>query len=55
MLQMSKDVDQKVAFHTVREAVRGQLEGFVDEPDFIERFDFLLSLGVGNNTYVDGF
>ena len=50
---MSTDVDQQVAFQTVREAARAQLGSFVDELDFVELFEFLIHCGVGNNTFVD--
>jgi hypothetical protein len=51
--QMSKDVGQQVAFATVKERVRSQLDNAVDDPDFVEVFDFLISVGVGKNSYVD--
>jgi hypothetical protein len=51
--QMSKDVGQRVAFQTIKDLARNQLGVCVDEPDFIELYDFLISLGVGKNTFVE--
>ena len=48
IVQMSKDVGQKVAFATVRDRVRIQLDSTADDPDLPELFDFLISAGVGN-------
>ena len=53
ILQMSKDVGQRVAFQTVRDRVRSQLHTAADDPDLPEVFDFLISVGVGQNSYVD--
>ena len=53
IVQMSKDVGQRVAFQTVRDAVRQQLRHAADDPDLPEVFDFLISLGVGKNSYID--
>jgi len=44
---------QQVAFSTVQEKVRAQLEVAVDDPDLIQIFDFLINAGVGKNTYID--
>ena len=44
---------QRVAFQTVRERVRQQLDVTADDPDLPEVFDFLISGGVGTNTYID--
>ena len=46
------DIAQQVAFATVKERVRSQLDNVVDDPDFVELFD-LLCIGVGKNSYVD--
>ena len=50
---MSKDVGQQVALATVKECVRSQLDSAVDDPDFVEVFDLLISIGVVKNSYVD--
>ena len=53
IVQMSKDVSQCVAFQTVRGRVRSQLHTAADDPDLPEVFDFLISAGVGKNSYID--
>jgi len=51
--QMSQEVGQRVAFKTVRDRVRSQLDAAADDPDLPELFDFLIALGVGKNSYAD--
>ena len=53
IVQLSKTVGQRVAFQTVRERVRAQLDSAADDPDLPELFEFLISAGVGTNTYID--
>ena len=53
IVQMSKDLSQRVAFQTVRDRVRSQLHTAADDPDLPEVFDFLISAGVGKNSYID--
>ena len=53
ILQRSKDAAQRVAFLTVRDRVRQELSTAADDPDLPELFDFLISLGVGRNSYVE--
>ena len=53
IVQMGKDVSQRVAFKTVRDRVRTQLHTAADDPDLQEVFDFLISIGVGKNTYTE--
>jgi hypothetical protein len=53
ILLQSKNVSQKVLFQSVRDQVRRELGGAADDPDLIEVFEFLISLGVGKNSYVD--
>jgi hypothetical protein len=50
---MGKDISQRVAFQTVRDRVRPQLHTAADDPDLPDVFEFLMSNGVGKNTYVD--
>ena len=52
MLQ-SANLSQKVVFQSVREQVRRELHSAADDPDLIEVFEFLISLGVGTNSYVE--
>ena len=47
MVQMSRTVGQRVAFQTVRERVRGQLDAAADDPDLPAVFEYLISSGVG--------
>ena len=53
IVQRGKDLSQKVAFQIVRERVRHELRNAADDPDLPELFEFLISQGVGTNTYVD--
>ena len=53
IVQLGKDLSQRVAFQTVRDRVRSQLHTVADDPDLPEVFDFLISNGVGRNTYID--
>ena len=50
--QTGNNISQRVAYQTVREAVLVQLDSAAHEPDLPELFDFLISAGVGQNTYV---
>ena len=50
-----KDSSQMVAFLTVREKVRHQLDAAADDPDLPELFDFLIGNGVGKNSYIPDF
>jgi len=52
IVQMGKDVMKQVAFQTVREKVRVQLDSAAEDPDLPEVFDFLINAGVGRNTYI---
>lgn len=52
IVQMSRNVGQRVAFQTVRDRVREQLDTAADDPDLREVFEFLISTGVGTNTYI---
>ena len=53
IVQLGKNVSQRVAFQTVRDRVRSQLHTAADDPDLPEVFEFLISNGVGTNAYVD--
>jgi hypothetical protein len=53
IVQMGKDLSQRVAFQTVRDRVRSQLHTAADDPDLPEVFDFLISNGVGRNAYIE--
>ena len=53
MVHMSMHCAERVAFQTVRDRVRDQLDVAADDPDLPELFDFLISVGVGTNSYID--
>ena len=55
IVQMGKDLSQRVAFASVRDKVRMQLDSAADDPDLPELFDFLINAGVGHNTYLQDF
>ena len=55
IVQMTKDVSQKVAFESTVARVKAILGPAVADLDFIQLFEFLISNGVGTNTYVDEF
>ena len=45
-------VAERVKFETVREAVRAELDFYVDDPEFIELFEFVVSQGATLNSFV---
>ena len=53
--QMNKDVSQTVAFQTTVERVKSMLGPAAQDPDIVQLFDFLISNGVGKNSYIDEF
>ena len=53
--EMSKDVGQRVAFQTIKDLARAHLGSAVDEVDFMELYDWILSMGVGKNIFIDEF
>ena len=55
IVQMGKDLSQQVVYQTVRGSVELQLDSAATDPDLPELFDFLISLGVSQNTYVQDF
>ena len=55
MRHLSKDLSQRVAFDTVRDRCRSQLDTAWHDPDLPAVFDFLISVGAGHNTFVDDF
>ncbi len=54
-LQMNASAAQAVKFDSVREALRSQLDDYVDEPDFLEMFEFVINLGGSKHSFVSGF
>ena len=55
IVQMSKDKGQAVYFKSMLERVKNTMGSAVADPDLIELFEFLISNGVGINTYIDDF
>ena len=53
IIEMNKDVGDRVCFQTVVDAVAMQLGPAVADPDLLELFDYLISNGVGKNSYID--
>ena len=45
---------EEVEFATVCNAMRVQLDTFVDEPEFVELFDFVINLGATKQTFISG-
>ena len=53
IVQMGKDLSQALVYKNVIDKVRRELPLASSEPDMPDAFDFLRSLGVGKNSYVD--
>ena len=54
IVQMGPKLSQQVVYRTVIERVRRELMLAADDPDLPDVYDFLRSIGVGYNTYIDG-
>ena len=52
--EMERQTANKVAFETVKERVRADLDVLVDEPDFMDLFEFVIHLGADKNSYIPG-
>ena len=50
--QMSQNMNKGVSFEVVRAAVAAQLDTMADDPDLIELFDFVISIGAGNEDFI---
>ena len=50
--EMEDKMAQTLVFETVKDKVRGELDMFVDDPEFIDLFEFVISLGASHNSYV---
>ena len=51
IIQLSRDASQRVAFRTVRDRVRAQLDIAADDPDLSELFEFMICVGVGKTLH----
>ena len=54
-LQAESAVAGKACYNAVKAKVRPTLDTNVDEPDFIELFDFVIKLGANKNTHLPDF
>ena len=54
-LSLGAAVAGSVKFETIRAKVRDELDIYVDEPDFIELFDFVVSLGANKADHINFF
>ena len=48
-------VADKLNYETIKESLRETLADMVDDPDFIQMFDFVARLGANKNTYIPEF
>ena len=55
VVQMGADKSQKVAYNSVVAVVKQSLDSAADDPDLPELFEFLMSCGVGQNSFLDDF
>ena len=53
-MAQKKGLANEVQFETAKEKVRAELDVFVDDPDFIELYDFVINLGCNVNTFIPG-
>ena len=53
IILQSQNLGQRVVYQTVRERARQQLDDAADDPDLPAVFGYLISAGVGYNSYVD--
>ncbi len=50
--ELETAVAARVSFNTVKEKLRNELDMFVDQPDFIDLFEFVVNMGANKNTYI---
>ena len=53
-MELQSRLAKEVSFETVKEKVRHELDLWADDPDLIELFDYVISLGATKNTFVSG-
>ena len=51
-LQLESAVAEQISFETVKEKVRHELDMYVDQPEFIDLFEFVVNMGAGRTTYI---
>ena len=54
-LAMNSAVAEDVGFSSVKIRLRNALDFIVDEPSFLELYDFVISMGANKNTFIQGF
>ena len=52
IIAMGVERSQSIVYSTVRDKLREELPLIIDDPDFLEVFEFLISTGAGKNSYV---
>ena len=55
IMKESMGISQRVAFESVRDRCRRELDVAADDPDLPLVFGFLVSVGTGRNTFIDDF
>ena len=53
--ELESAVADRVAFETVKEKVRRELDIFVDMPDFIQLFEFVVNMGANKSSFLQQF
>ena len=51
--ELESAVADRVSFETVKEKVRSELDLFVDQPDFMDLFEFVVTMGANKNSFVN--
>ena len=51
----AQEVSRKVEFEDIKEKLRSEVDFLVDDPEFVEMFDFVLQLGADQNSYLGRF
>ncbi len=51
-LELESAVAGRVSFEGVKEKVRHELDMFVDQPDFMDLFEFVVSMGANKNSFI---
>ena len=50
--EMNENVAREVAYSSIKEKLRNQLDSYIDEPEFIELFQTVLELGAGTSSFL---
>ena len=51
-LELESAVAARVSFETVQARVRQELDMFVDQPDFVDVFEFVVNMGANKNSSI---